>query len=79
MRVRSRGLTRNRDVTGTSRWMRRRTTGDGDTRCAYGLLHQGNPGRLINTMRRLLLAVRAGDDGLPKLNHRPSLFACPLL
>jgi hypothetical protein len=67
-RVRSRGLSRNQDVTGTSHWMRRRKTGAGHTRGEYGLPQQGIPGRLINAMR-LLLAARAGDDGLPKLNH----------
>jgi hypothetical protein len=78
-RVRSRGLPRNRDLTGTSHWMRRRKIGEGHTRCESGLPQQGIPGRLIHAMRRLLLAARAGDDGLPKLNHRPSLFACPML
>jgi hypothetical protein len=59
--------------------MRRRNTSEEHTRCAYELPQQLISGRLINTMRRLLLAARAGDDGLPKLTHRLSLFACPIL
>jgi hypothetical protein len=59
--------------------MRRRKIGEGHTRCESGLSQQGIPGRLINVMRRFLVAARAGDDGLPKLDHRPSSFACPLL
>ena len=79
MRVRSRGLPRNRDLAEKLRWTRCGKTGEGHTRCENGLPQQVIPDRLINAMRRLLLAAKAGDDGPPKLNHQPSLLACPIL
>jgi hypothetical protein len=51
MRVRGRGLMRKRDLAEKSRWTRRRKTGEGHTRCEYGLPQQVISGRLINTMR----------------------------
>src|SRR5882724_1089802 len=51
MRFRSRGLPRNRDLAGKSRWIRRGKTEEEHTRFEYGLPLQVIPGRLIDAMR----------------------------
>jgi hypothetical protein len=73
------GLTRNQNLAEKSRWTRRGKTGEGHTRCEYGLPQRVISGSVINTMR----VTPREDAGLRlcpwKLDRQPSLFAYALL
>ena len=68
------GLTRNQNLAEKSRWTRRRKTGEGHTRCEYGLPQRVISGSVINTMR-VTPREDAGWRLCPrKLDRQPSLF-----